>query len=87
MERIVFQAGIVDVTYGRNSAQTLREFHRVRGFEAVTGLQILQAEGLHICHVRGHISAEVEQYLLHARRELLPAGIVDYEAAYSGSAA
>ena len=84
---VVGQTDVVHGADGRELAEAFGQAEGAGGLDAITGVERLESDGLHVGYVRRHVGAEVEEHLgAHAAAKVGRGAIVSHESADGGGA-
>ena len=87
VEGVVGQTDVVHGADGGELAEALGQTEGAGGLDAITGVERLESDGLHVGHVRRHVGAEVEEHLgAHATAKVGRSAVVSHESADGGGA-
>ena len=85
---VVGQTDVVHCADGRELAEAFGQTVGAGGLDAITGVERLESDGLHVGYVRRHVGAEVEEHLgAHATAKVGRGAVVSHESADGGGAA
>ena len=84
---VVGQTDVVHCADGGEFAEAFGQTEGAGGLDAITGVERLESDGLHVGYVRRHVGAEVEEHLgAHAAAKVGRGAVVGHESADGGGA-